>query len=129
MRDTMRSLVVFAVMIGLLCVPAAIIRISYKIAFVGAAPAIEQLRSDINNISGMSSEDVVGQATQWNQRIRTMQAYNATWWGAPFIPDEWDSVEVLPVPKIASAGSGHGPYAKVTLSQHRNDAPTERTNR
>ena len=74
MRDYVRNAVAVAIAVGLLCVPAGIIRLSNEVALVGASPAIEQLRSDINNISGVSSEDVVGQATKWNQRIRSMQA-------------------------------------------------------
>ncbi|MBN2022750.1 MAG: hypothetical protein JW809_08130 [Pirellulales bacterium] len=123
MRDTMRNLLAVAVAIGLLCVPAAVVRISYDIAFVGAGPAIEQLRSDIGNLSGESSEDVVGQATQWNQRIRSMQAYNAQWWGNPFIPDDWDRVEPLPVPKTKRAESASKTPATVTSLPRPDDGP------
>ncbi|MBN1910015.1 MAG: hypothetical protein JW818_09770 [Pirellulales bacterium] len=116
-RDTFRNMMAIAVAIGLLCVPALIIRISYEIALVGAVPAIEQLRADINDISGVSSEDAIGQATQWNQRIRTLQAYNAQWWGNPFIPDAWNDIELIPIPKMPPTSELHQPPVKVSLAQ------------
>ena|GEM_PF-6766617 len=103
MKNAIRNIVAIAIAIVLLCIPIAVIRISYEIAFVGAGPAIEQLRSDIAGISGKASEDVIGQATAWNQTIRSMQAYNDRWWGNPFIPDEWDEVELLPIPRTKTA--------------------------
>ncbi len=99
MKNAIRNLVAIAIAIVLLCIPAAVIRLSYEVAFVGAGSAVEQLRSDIGDIDGLACEDVVGQATTWNQTIRSMQAYNDSWWGDPFIPDEWDSVSLLPIPR------------------------------
>jgi hypothetical protein len=98
MRNAIRNVVALVLAFGVLCVPCAVIRVSYDVAYVGASPEIEQLRSDMIGLSGAASEDVLGQATQWNQRIRRMQAYNARWWGDPFIPDAWDQVAVLPIP-------------------------------
>ena len=98
MRNAVRNTLALAIAVGLLAVPFVIIRVAYEIAFVGAAPEIEQLRSDMADIPGPASEDVVGQATTWNQTIRRMQAYNSRWWGDPFIPDAWDRVSVLPIP-------------------------------
>ncbi len=99
MNNAIRNLIAIVIAIVLLCMPAAVIRLSYEVSFVGAGPAVEQLRSDIADIAGVASEDVVGQATSWNQTIRSMQAYNDSWWGDPFIPDEWDSVSPLPIPR------------------------------
>lgn len=99
MRNAIRNVLALALAIGVLCVPCAVIRVSYDIAFVGASPEIEQLRSDMAGVTGEASEDVLGQATTWNQTIRRMQAYNARWWGDPFIPDDWDDVAVLPIPR------------------------------
>ncbi|MBN2296563.1 MAG: hypothetical protein JXM70_29310 [Pirellulales bacterium] len=99
MKNYIRNIVAIAIAFVLLCIPMTVIRLSYEIAFVGASPAIEQLRSDLTDIAGIASEDVVGQATAWNQKIRSMQAYNGMWWGDPFIPDQWDSVVELPIPR------------------------------
>ena len=99
MKNAIRNSVAITIAIVLLCIPMTVIRLSYEVAFVGAGPSIEQLRSDIADIDGPASEDVVGQATVWNQKIRSMQAYNDRWWGDPFIPDEWDRVSVLPIPR------------------------------
>ncbi len=101
MTNAIRNSVAITIAIVLLCIPMTIIRLSYEVAFVGAGPSIEQLRSDIANIDGPASEDVVGQATAWNQTIRSMQAYNDRWWGDPFIPDEWDRVSVLSIPRAS----------------------------
>ncbi len=103
MNNAIRNLIAIVIAIALLCMPAAVIRLSYEVSFVGAGPAVEQLRSDIADIAGVASEDVVGQATSWNQTIRSMQAYNDSWWGDPFIPDEWDSVSPLPIPRANTA--------------------------
>lgn len=97
MGNVIRNLVAIALGIALLAAPLAIVRASYEIAFVGAAPQIEQLRADLDGVSGAASEDVLGQATEWNQRIRRMQAYNSRWWADPFIPDAWDRVRLIDV--------------------------------
>ena len=99
MREGIRNAVAIAIAVAVLCVPAAVIRVTYEIGWFGASPAIEQLRSDMARIAGPASEDVIGQATSWNQKIRTLQAYNDRWWGDPFIPDDWDSVQLLSIPK------------------------------
>ncbi len=99
MKNRIRNAVALLIAFVLLGVPAFIIRATYEILFVGASPAIEQLRSDMNRIESPISEDVIGQATKWNQKIRIMQAYNKRWWGDPFIPDSWNSVPLLPIPK------------------------------
>jgi hypothetical protein len=93
-----RNLLALAIAIGVLSVPFLVVRVSYEIAFVGASPEVEQLRSDMKYVATAASEDVMGQATKWNQTIRRMQAYNAQWWGDPFIPDDWDAVALLPIP-------------------------------
>ena len=104
MKNIIRNLLAISIAIALLCVPLAVVRLSYEISLVGTVPAIEQLRSDITGIEEPASEDVVGQATAWNQRIRSMQAYNDQWWGDPFIPDQWDSIDQLPIPKTNMTG-------------------------
>ena len=97
MGNVIRNVLAVGITVGLLAVPFAIVRASYEVAFVGAAPEIEQLRSDMAKIPGAAPDEVLGQATEWNQTIRRMQAYNSTWWGDPFIPDAWEGVAPLSV--------------------------------
>ena len=99
MRNAIRNAIAIAIAIFLLSVPAVVVRVSYDIALVGAGPAIEQLRSDMARITGAASEDVMGQATSWNQKIQSLRAYNSRWWGDPFIPDGWNRIAVLPIPR------------------------------
>lgn len=99
MRSNMRNTVAIIIAIVLLSIPLVIIRVSFEIALIGDRPAIEQLRSDMTSINGPASEDVIGQATSWNQKIQTLRAYNTRVWAAPFIPDDWNHINLLPIPK------------------------------
>lgn len=68
--------------------------------FPGERASIESLRSDLLKVGGQAvGEDVLGQATQWNQIIRERQAYNRTWWAGWAIPDGWNEIKPLPMPK------------------------------
>ena len=58
---------------------------------------IEQLRKDAASVDPAQAEDVIGQVAEWNQTIRSNQVWNDSFWGF-LIPDEWDSIEVIPVP-------------------------------
>lgn len=59
---------------------------------------IEQLRSDSAHVDPAQAEDVIGQVTEWNQIISSNKYWNSTAWGF-LIPDEWDRVELIPVPR------------------------------
>jgi LysM repeat protein len=98
MPNFLRSTLAILIAFGLLCVPFLVIRVGYSIDLIGAKTQIEQLRSDMQNISDVLLSSVVGQATKWNQTIRSRQAYNNTWWGDPLIPDDWDTIAMLPLP-------------------------------
>ena len=60
---------------------------------------IEQLRSDVKKINSNNSEDVIGQVTFINQEIVEYKAYNKLWYFDLLIPDEWDSVQLIEIPK------------------------------
>lgn len=69
------------------------------LSFPGARAEIEALRADLSKLDNRAvGEDVLGQATQWNQRIRGNQAYNKLWWSGWLTPDGWDEIELLPIP-------------------------------
>ena len=106
MPNYIRNIVAIMIALVLLLLPAIIIRVSYEISLVGAGPAIEQLREDMASAEITAAEDMIGQATAWNQRIRSLQAYNSRWWADPFIPDAWDKIPFLAisryrVPKVS----------------------------
>jgi hypothetical protein len=60
---------------------------------------IEQLRSDAAATDPIRAEDVIGQVTQWNQTIVSNQTFNHTWYFGWAIPDEWDRVQLIAVPR------------------------------
>lgn len=93
--EVIRGGISLAVMLGVIY---AIIGGVERLQMPGSLARIEQLRQDVRKTSMGNSEDVVGQVTQWNQRIRSMQAYNGTWYAGPVIPDAWDSVKTIPLP-------------------------------
>lgn len=63
--------------------------------YVSATAAVEQLRTDIDRVGGVVSEDIAGQATSWNQRIRRAQRWN----DVPFVgltfPNGWDDIAII----------------------------------
>lgn len=101
MPNIVRNTVAIMIALILLSVPAIIIRVSYEISLVGAGPAIEQLRGDMTRADVAASEDVIGQATAWNQKIRSLQAFNSRWWADPFIPDTWDTIPFLEISRFS----------------------------
>lgn len=60
---------------------------------------IEQLREDAAQVDPIQAEDVIGQVVHWNQIIRSQQTLNKTWWAGWATPDEWDTIELIPVPR------------------------------
>lgn len=70
-----------------------------RLTFPGEVAEIEQIRSDSTHLNPATAEDVVGQITAWNQHIRSKKAYNNLWWSGWAIPDGWDDIQYIPVPK------------------------------
>lgn len=70
----------------------------FELSFPGELAQIEQLREDVGRVDRMSNEDVIGQVTSWNQKIKALRRYRQIWWGRIFIPEEWESVEVIEIP-------------------------------
>lgn len=83
--------VVLAIVYGTVCAVN-------QVGLHGALAEIEQLREDIRSTRTGNNEDVVGQATQWNQAIKRAQAYNRLWYLDLAVADEWDSVEPIQIP-------------------------------
>ena len=73
--------------------------VAYRMDLPGSLARIEQLRADVQKVGAVSNEDVIGQATKWNQAIRSNQAYNRTWYAALLVPNAWDDVELIEIPR------------------------------
>lgn len=68
--------------------------------FISAEAQIQQLRYDLEKLDGQSiSEDVIGQATEWNQKIAEQQRWNLIPVYQLYIPNGWDNIEPLPIPE------------------------------
>jgi hypothetical protein len=65
----------------------------------GQVAQIEQLRADVQRVDVAESEDVIGQVVQWNQHVRSKQRYNEAWWAGWAVPNKWDSVALIELPK------------------------------
>lgn len=63
----------------------------------GQYAEIQSLRGDVLNVSDTIGEDVMGQVTQWNQRIAMMRRFNSMPFVCLFIPNAWDEVEPIRV--------------------------------
>ena len=70
-----------------------------RIVFPGQQAAIEQLRQDLRGLSPEQSEDAIGQAVIFNQKISAARRYNKNWWSDAFISDQWNGIEMLQIPK------------------------------
>ena len=58
--------------------------------------AFEQLRSD-TYVGRVNAEDILGQAAEYNRKLRYMQSWNDKWYADPIIPDGWDELEPIEV--------------------------------
>jgi hypothetical protein len=105
MQNVIRNMTAAVIAITILVVPFLVVRMGFEVAFIGTSQEIEQLRNDMVGISrgglthGGNIGVALGQATSWNQTIRRMQAYNYRWWGDPFIPDGWNNISTIPIPR------------------------------
>lgn len=62
---------------------------------------IEQLRADVEGISESQSEDAIGLAIKKNVEIASTQRQNKMWSIGWMIPDGWDDVKMIEIPKEA----------------------------
>jgi hypothetical protein len=69
-----------------------------EVSFPASQTKIEQLRIDSAKVDPLQAEDVIGQVTEWNQIIKSNQAYNRNWFTGLVTPDGWDSIQLIPVP-------------------------------
>jgi len=60
---------------------------------------IEQLREDVKKVNPAEAEDVIGQITEWNQKIKSTKYYNSIPIIELYIPDYWEDVKLIEIPK------------------------------
>ena len=90
-----------AIILGVLLLAAAIAMCANYYDFMASSASLEALRVDAANLSEPASEDVIGQITAFNQRIAAMQRLNGSPFVCLFIPNGWDALRPIPVPKRA----------------------------
>lgn len=76
--------------------------LSYNMQTPGELARVEQLRHDVEDAYSLDPdmlEVVIGQATRANQDIKYWQKYRQIWWSKWAIPDEWDDVKLIELPK------------------------------
>ena len=87
-----------AILLGML-LGVFFVTVISKAGMPGTIAQIEQLRHDASLVDPIQGERVIGQATEWNQTIRSNQAMNRLWWAGWVIPDEWDSIQIIEIPR------------------------------
>lgn len=84
--------VIFLIIIAFV---VGIVRTVHQFEAYSSIQKIESIRADV---AKNSSEDVVGQATQWNQEIKSSKYWNSVPILELMIPDVWDDVDLIEIP-------------------------------
>ena len=67
------------------------------LCFSGNLARVEQLRIDAAQANVLNSEAIMGQVTEWNQWIKSRQAYNKIPILCLTVPNGWDDIELIDV--------------------------------
>lgn len=87
------------IVVGVVVLFCGIFFVTNRLTFPAEVAQIEQLRQDAAQVSAATAEDVIGQVTATNQNIVSYQAYNSMWWSGWLVPDGWDQIRRIPVPR------------------------------
>jgi hypothetical protein len=90
---------IVAFIVGLMLLVGVVFWITNHASLPSDLSQIEQIRADAAVTDPQRAEDVIGQVTVWNQTIASNQSLNRTWYAGWVIPDEWDRVELIAVPR------------------------------
>jgi hypothetical protein len=66
--------------------------------FPSESARIEQLRRDVLKVSDTTSEDVLGQVTEANQKVASNRAWNRIPIICILVPNGWDEVAFIEIP-------------------------------
>lgn len=69
------------------------------VEYVQTSAQVEQLRVDVISVDVAESEDVVGQVTQFNQKISAMRRWNDVPVISLFVPNGWDTLAFIELPR------------------------------
>lgn len=78
----------------------AIASIGSRITFPADVADIESLRASAANVDPQQAEDVIGQVVEVNRSIAANRAWNKVPIISITVPNGWDNVEPIPVPKV-----------------------------
>ena len=76
-----------------------IIAMVNRAEYISAEVKIERLRYDMRELDVRQAEDVIGQATAWNQRIVSEQRWNRVPVICLLVPNGWDNIKTLETPR------------------------------
>lgn len=85
--------------LGTLLLMGGILFLDNHASLPGHLADIEQLRQDAAGVDPQQAEDVIGQVAERNRWLAQTQALNDTWWFGWTIPDEYDTVPFIEVPR------------------------------
>lgn len=85
------------VLTALFIAVSTVLIVGTRLSVPGDLSQIEQLRSDVARLTGEERQNAVGQAVRTNQMIRSKQTYRKLWWSKPYVPKQWESVELIDV--------------------------------
>ena len=89
------AIVLFGIMVILLPAPA----IWNHALLPGSLAQIETLLISAESVDVREGEAVIGQIITVNRIIASQQIYNQLWWSAWAIPNAWDDVMPIEIPK------------------------------
>lgn len=62
---------------------------------------MQQVRSAVGQLGCTASEDIIGQAADWNTKVQSARVWNRRTIGDPFIHDGVDTVTLIVIPYCA----------------------------
>lgn len=99
--DELRELclIIGGLVLGAAVLLLVIASIGSRIAFPAEVAEIESLRVNAANVDPQQAEDVIGQVVEVNRKIAANRAWNKVPILSISVPNGWDNVEPIPVPK------------------------------
>lgn len=68
-----------------------------KLSVQGKLASVAALRQAAAAVDLEQSEDIYGKVADFNSELASQQWLNRQWWGDAFVPDEWDTVQAIPI--------------------------------
>jgi hypothetical protein len=97
--DAGTLLEVASIVLVLLWIITGVVAGINRLGFEAEQLAAREIRTSVERLGCTASEDVIGSAVQWNRTVATTKAWNRRWIADPLIPDGWDTVSVVNVPR------------------------------